>query len=56
MRMLEETVNQQQDENIPVDYYDTIQPEEMPKVDSKPVKKSPVDVNSLISNIGKKED
>ncbi|MCH4565652.1 hypothetical protein MKP05_21465, partial [Halomonas sp. EGI 63088] len=56
MRMLEESVSQQQDENIPVDYYDNIPLEETPKSEPKPAKKPPVDVNSLISTIGKKED
>ncbi|HHI5971657.1 TPA: triK protein [Escherichia coli] len=56
MRMLEESVSQQQDENIPVDYYDNIPPQEMPQPEPKPAKKPPVDVNSLISTIGKKED
>ena len=56
MRMLEESVSQQQDDNIPVEYYDNIPLEETPQPEPKPAKKPPVDVNSLISTIGKKED
>ncbi|WP_157924328.1 TraM recognition domain-containing protein, partial [Escherichia coli] len=56
MRMLEESMSSQQDENIPEEYYDIIPPGETTKPEPKPAKKPPVDVNSLISNIGKKED
>lgn len=56
MRMLEESVSQQQVENIPVDYYDNIPQEEVSQPEPKPAKKQPVDVNNLISTIGKKED
>lgn len=56
LRQLEESLNADKDENILPEYYDNIPAKEAPKPQKKPVKKTPVDVNDLISNIGKKED
>jgi len=56
MRMLEQSVTDAQDENIPYEYYDSIQHEEPQKTKIKTAKKQPVSMDSLISSIGKKED
>lgn len=56
LRQLEQSMNADKDENILAENYDNIPVADAPKTQKKPVKKTPVDVNDLISNIGKKED